>query len=175
MGATGAIIMGFFGAVFAAMTLAMPLGAGGWIVALPFLVFLVIAGAAWRVLRMPGSGIVMSKRAETITMWSSIGEGLGLFLAANLVINLGRSDLLMPAMALVVGLHFLPMGFGIPFRPFVVLGGVLLVAAVAGAVTPMPAGGVISGFAAAIALWAAAAMAINRDRLAKRGEGGVKA
>ena len=171
MGATGAIVMGFFGAVFATMTMAIPLGERRAVLALPFLAFLGMAVAAWRVLRAPGAGVAMSKRAETITLWSSIGEGLGLFLAANLVMNIGRPDLLMPAMALVVGLHFLPMGFGIPFRPFLVLGGALLVAALAGMVISAPTGPAVSGFAAAIVLWGASALAIMRDRRAKRGSG----
>jgi MFS family permease len=36
-------------------------------------------------------------------------EGLGIFLAVNIVINLGHPDLIIPAIALVVGLHFYPM------------------------------------------------------------------
>jgi hypothetical protein len=36
-------------------------------------------------------------------------EGLGIFLAVNIVINLGHSDLIIPAIALVVALHFYPM------------------------------------------------------------------
>ena len=51
-------------------------------------------------------------------MWSSIGEGVGLFAAAQLTISLGHRELLLPAMALVVGLHFLPIALAVPFRPF---------------------------------------------------------
>ena len=47
-------------------------------------------------------------------MWSSIGEGVGLFVAAQTVISLGHREMLLPAMALVVGLHFLPMAYAIP-------------------------------------------------------------
>ena len=36
-------------------------------------------------------------------------EGLGIFLAVNIVINLGHPDLIIPAIALIVGLHFYPM------------------------------------------------------------------
>jgi hypothetical protein len=36
-------------------------------------------------------------------------EGLGIFLAVNIVINMGHPDLIIPAIALVVGVHFYPM------------------------------------------------------------------
>ncbi|MGZ3755591.1 MAG: hypothetical protein ACXVAY_08135 [Mucilaginibacter sp.] len=39
-----------------------------------------------------------------------IGEGLGIFIAVNVVVNIGHPELVVPAIALVVGLHFFPMG-----------------------------------------------------------------
>jgi hypothetical protein len=36
-------------------------------------------------------------------------EGLGIFIGINIVINLGHPDLVIPVLALVVGLHFYPM------------------------------------------------------------------
>lgn len=36
-------------------------------------------------------------------------EGLGIFIAVNIVINLGHPELVIPAIALVVGLHFYPL------------------------------------------------------------------
>jgi hypothetical protein len=167
MGAWGAIIMSFFGAVFAAMTLGLPLHLDGVVLGLPFLAFLLIALAAYRVIRLPGEGVAPSGQAERVIMWSSIGEGVGLFLAAEIVINLGHRDLLLPAMALVVGLHFLPMAYAIPFRPFYLLGGALLAAAAIGFGLGQPLGGAISGFAAALALTAAALLALRRDMRAK--------
>ena len=78
-------------------------------------------------------------------MWSSIGEGIGLFLAANIVINLHRPDLLLPAMALVVGLHFLPIAFAAGFRPFYVLGLALIAVASSGFIVGEPTGGSLAG------------------------------
>ncbi|WP_367866032.1 hypothetical protein [Pedobacter sp. WC2423] len=37
------------------------------------------------------------------------GEGIGIFIAVNIVINLHHRELIMPAIALVVGLHFIPL------------------------------------------------------------------
>lgn len=51
-------------------------------------------------------------RGKKDGMWFGIifgGEGLGIFIAVNLVINLGHPDLVIPVIALVVGLHFYPM------------------------------------------------------------------
>ena len=168
MGAVGAIIMSFFGALFAAMTLALQLHWTGPPLLLPFLPFIAIAILASRVLRMPGPGIAPSARGERVILWSSIGEGVGLFVAANLVVNVGHRELLLPAMALVVGLHFLPMAWGIPFRPFAYLGFCLLLSAFAGYVVPQPFGGEIAGAAAAIALVLAALLAVRRDWRARR-------
>jgi hypothetical protein len=46
-------------------------------------------------------------------MWFGIifgAEGLFIFLGVNLVRNLGHTDLIIPTIALVVGLHFYPLG-----------------------------------------------------------------
>jgi len=104
---------------------------------------------------------------ERAILWSTMGEGIGLFLASNIVINIHRPDLLLPSMALVVGLHFLPIAFVAGFRPFYVLGAGLIVAAVAGLLIGAPTGGEVAGFMAAGALWVASVIAIGRDRLAK--------
>lgn len=167
MGAWGAIIMGFFGAVFASLTMFWQWRVDGPSLALPFLAAAAIALAAMRIIRLPGQGLVPSPAADRAIMWSSIGEGVGLFLAANLVVNLHHPELLLPAMALIVGLHFLPIAYAAPFRPFYALGAALILAAAAGFVLPAPSGGIVAGFAAAAALWTAAFFALRRDRRAK--------
>lgn len=168
MGAWGAIIMGFFGSVFATLTLALQYHLGGAMLAVPLVLFLVIAALAAQTLRQPGHGMAPSPRARRVIMWSSIGEGVGIFVAVNLVRNLHRPDLLLPAMALVVGLHFLPIARATLFRPFYWLGGALILAAVAGLLAPTSLGGTVAGLAAAGALWIAALLAVRRDQRARR-------
>jgi len=170
VGAWGGLIMGFFGAVFAALTLYWQWHLSGVVVAAPFMGFAVIALAATYVIRSPNEGMRPSPKAERAIMWSSIGEGIGLFLAANIVVNLHRPELLLPSMALVVGLHFLPIAFAAGFRPFYALGATLVIAAIAGVVIAAPVGGAVAGFMAAGALWFAAGMAVRRDWLAKGGK-----
>jgi hypothetical protein len=159
--------MSFFASVFGAMTLALEFGWTGGALAFPFLAFAAVALAAAMVIRRPGEGISPSARAERVIMWSSIGEGVGLFVAANLAINLGHRELLLPAMALVVGLHFLPIAFAVPFRPFYVLGLALLGASAFGFAAGPQYGGTVAGFAAAAALLVAALIAVVRDARAK--------
>ena len=169
MGAWGAIIMSFFGAAFAALTLYWQYGVAGFTLAIPFFVFVAIGFAALQVLRRPGTGLVPSPRAERALMWAGIGEGLGLFLAGNIVMNLHRPDWLLPSMALVVGLHFLPIAWAAHFRPYFVLGAALVLAAMVGFGVQAPLGGTIAGLMAALALWTAALLAVRRDALAKAG------
>ena len=168
MGAWGAIIMAFFGALFAALTLHWQWHVSAIALAAPYLVFAVIAGAALWVLRMPGEGLTPSASARRVIMWGSTAEGVGLFVAANIVINLHRPHLLLPAMALVVGLHFLPIAAAMAFRPFYILGAALIVAALTGFVAPPAIGAAIAGGMGALSLWLAAALAVRRDWHARR-------
>jgi hypothetical protein len=163
MGPSGAIIMGFFGTFFAVMGLVPLVGAHSPLLILPLLVgggLIVMAAAGMR------RGLYRNERpprAGKVIMWSSIAEGVGIFLAANLLQNLGRPDLLLPAIAAIVGLHFLPMAYAIPFRPFYGEGIALLVVAAVGFVLPAPAGAVFAGETAAIALWIASFAALRRS------------
>jgi len=167
MGVWGAIIMGFFGAVFAAATLALPLQWTGAAIGLPFVGFAVILVAAIVVIRQPGTGFTLSRQGRRAILWSSTAEGIGIFLAVNIVNNLGHPEWLLLAMALVVGLHFLPIAYAMPFRFFYLLAAALFAAAASGFVIGAAVGATIAGFAAATALWLAALLALVRDSRAK--------
>lgn len=168
MGAQGAVIMSFFGAVFASLTLYWQEHVTGFALGLPFVVFAVISSAAARILRLPGRGLTPSRAARRTIAWSSAAEGVGLFIVANIVMTARRPDLLLPAMALVVGVHFLPIARATRFWPFYIVGLALIVAAAAGFVLSSTGGGSLSGFAAATALWCAAGAAVLRDRKTRR-------
>lgn len=168
MGSRGAVIMGFFGAVFAALTMHRQWQIVGITLAVPFIVSLAIWVAAAQTIRLKGNGIDMSERTKKALIWSSAGEGIGIFVAVNIVNNLKRPDLLLPAMALVVGLHFLPIGHAASFRPFYTLGVVLLLSAAIGFMVAAPVGGQIAGIAAALGLWFASVTAVRRERQAKQ-------
>ena len=173
MGARGAIILGFFGALFAALTLNWHMRASGAQLAPPFVVFAMLAFAAVYSMHQPGRGVMPSAAARKAIKWSTIAEGAGLCLISNLVILMHRLDLLLPGMALVVGLHFLPIARAAAFRPFYLLGGTMVVSALVGFIVRAPSGGEIAGFTAATGLWAAAVMAIRRDLTARRSSVGT--
>ncbi|WP_241127195.1 hypothetical protein [Novosphingobium terrae] len=160
--------MSFFGALFAAITLHWQFHVAGPLLALPFLGFAAIGLGAAYVVRQPGTGLEPSPKAARMITISSIGEGVGLFIASNLVVNLHHEAWLLPAMALVVGLHFIPIAHAAAFRPFYALGGGLIIGALAGFVIPAPTGGAISGFLAVICLWIAASAALWRDARFRR-------
>ena len=168
MGAWGALIMSFFGAVFAALTMFWQWHVSSAALAVPFAAFAVIGLMAAHVIRLPGTGIRPSEKAARTIMWSSIAEGVGLFFASNIVLNLHRPELLLPAMELVVGLHFLPIALAAPFRPFYILGAALILSALAGFLMRAPTGGEVAGLMAATCLWIAATVAVRRDWRAKQ-------
>lgn len=163
MGSRSATIMSFFGAVFVALTLAWQWHVSGLALVLPFLVFAFIGFAAHYALRQPGTGIILSSKAKRAFIWASTGEGIGIFIAINIVLNVHRPDWCLPAMALVVGLHFLPIAYGTGFRAYYGLGAALIAVAAIGFAMPMPSGGAFSGFAAAACLWSASVIAVLRD------------
>lgn len=169
MGVWGGIIMGFFGAIFAALTMDWQWHVTGPLLMAPLLGSGVIALVAIHVIRLPGQGVIASERVGRVIVWSSVAEGIGVFLAANIVVNLNRPEWLLPAIALIVGLHFLPIAIAATFRPFYILGTTLIGSAIIGVVAPAPAGGEIAGFSAAAGLYVAAILAVRRDRDAKRG------
>ena len=100
-------------------------------------------------------------------MWSSIGEGAVLFIVNEALINLGRADLILPAMALIVGLHFIPIAYWAPFRQLYALSTVMVVAGMTGLMLTQPVGGTIAGFTAAGALTIASIAAVWREWSAK--------
>lgn len=169
MRAQGGIILSFFGSLFAATTMYWQLHIFSNALAVPYVVFVGIGLLAAYVIRLPGNGIILSDTVKRAVMWSSLAEGAGIFLAANIVINLHRPEWLLPAIALIVGLHFLPIAFASAFPVLYALASVMIFSSVVGALVPAPAGGEISGFTAALSLWVAALLAVHRDWRAKQG------
>ena len=168
MGVWGAVIMSFFGAVFAALTMYWQRHIEGIALAIPFVVFLIVVLQTIYIIRLPGGRNVLSKQAERAIMWSSIAEGVGLFIASNIVANLHRPEWQLPMMALVVGLHFLPIAFAASYRPFYALGAALILSALIGFVAAVPTGGEIAGGMAATSLWIAAFLGLTRDLRSKK-------
>jgi hypothetical protein len=163
MGPAGAGIMGFFGAVFFIAALGPVIGWMNPLFLLPIGGFGYIAIRSNALVRR-GSPAQRegTARAGKVIVWSSIGEGIGILIVVNVLANVGRADLILPGIAAVVGLHFLPMAYGIPFRAFYAVGSALLIAATLGMLLPQPTGAAVAGIAAAASLWIASAAALRR-------------
>ena len=131
--ATGALVVTGFGTLWAGAGL-LGAGAPAW----SWLVLCVLATAlaanAIRILRttppvdaaaLPAELAARRRRGDRIFRWAVAGEGVGIFLAVNVVTNLGHPQWQPAAAMLVVGLHFLPLARGFGYRPHVVTGLVL--------------------------------------------------
>jgi len=162
MGSTGAIIMGSFAGIFCISGLGPAIG---WKNPLMLIPIAVVAFIAIRVVALSrkGTAKLATARAEKVITWSSIGEGVGIPIVVLVLVNLGHSDLNLPGIATVVGLHFLPMAYAIPFRAFYAVGIALLIAATIGFLLRQPVGSEVAGVAAAAALWIASFTALSRE------------
>ena len=165
MGPWGALIMSFFGASFCTWASVLLAGWASPLLAVGPLVFLTLAAVASRKIRRSSKGAYSpSPEAARIMSLSSAAEGVAIPIVALTLANTGHADATLPGIALVVGLHFLPMAWAIPFRPFYVLAAVLVIAACAGFLVGQPNGSILVGYIAALTLWTASILAIARRR-----------
>ncbi len=164
MGPWGTVIMGFFGGVFFAAADVIALG-WNFTLIVPVLVFGAMATiAARKIGQAPAGRFDAGRKAGRIIAAATSAEGVGIPMVALVLLNTGHGDEVLPGIAVVVGLHFLPMAYGIPFRPFYVLGSFLLLGAVAGFLLRQPEGSIVAGMAAAGVLWAASWLALRGRR-----------
>jgi hypothetical protein len=92
------------------------------------------------------------------------GEAIAILVVANVVINFGRPDLLFPAIAAVVALHFFPMAKAVSFPPYHLTAVALLVVAGLSLTVPSPIRIAVTGFGSAIVLWATVSFAIRAPK-----------
>jgi hypothetical protein len=152
---TGIVILSIFATLWLAISklnlapITWPVIFGGACVS-SFLIFL-----SYRLPRQSSAvSAAESKRVGRIYMWSSIGEGIGIFLIVNILANVGLADRFMAGIALAVGLHFIPPAVLIPRRGDLCLAAVLLVVAAVGfAIPSAPHAALFVGVMGALTLW----------------------
>ena len=156
--ATGALVVTVFGTLWAgAGLLASGAPAWEWVV-LSTIVTSLVANAIQRLrttppvdaAALPADVVARRLRGDRIFRWAVAGEGVGIFLAVNVVGNLGHPQWQPAAALLVVGLHFLPLASAFGYRPHIVTGLALMAWALAwpwlfAAGAMAPAGWVIAG------------------------------
>jgi len=163
MGPWGAIIMSVFAAILGAVGIASKTDGFGWAILLPLAISAVLTW--WAIVRLGSERAdetTADKRVGRIVMWASVGEGVGIFVLANVFANVGLAARLVPGIAAIVGLHFVPMAYAIPFPRFYALAAALLVVAAAGFTVGVGEAALVGGVGAAVGLWAASALALGR-------------
>lgn len=116
--ATGLLMMAFFTGLWAGIAyggMQLSLFRFGLFIFLFLIVLFIIYGIKFFGIAKQFPDVLSSEdkaKKKRMGKWFGIifgAEGLGIFLAVNIVINLNHPDLIIPAIALVVGVHFYPM------------------------------------------------------------------
>ena len=150
---TGIMIMSAFALVWAVLAL---LGMDGppWLGIVPAAITAGIVWAGWR--RLPPSRDANDPEEKRVgrlvAVWSAI-EGAGIFLAIFAVQLVGHPEAVLPAIAVVVGLHFLPLARGLPRPSYYLTGAALIVAGAIGEALPAAQIVLFTGLTAAVILW----------------------
>ena len=152
----GAIIMSFFAAIwFALGVLSAGMGWGVALLGVPLSALTILAAKQAQRGAVPRSA-AEEKRTRTVIGWASAFEGVMIPVACIACAALGRPDLTLAAIAVVVGLHFLPMAYlldkpGYYLTAFAMMGiGIGIVAALRAG----PLRSALIGPCAAVILWA---------------------
>ena len=160
MGPWGALIFAIFAAAFFMAGLAPTVGSAspalllGLVLAAP-----VAIRAIQRIVRPdPPGGL----RTGRVIMWSTMTEAAAIVLVVNVFRAIGLDDVVLPGIAAVVSLHFIPIGLAAGLRRFQALTIAMMAAALAGFAIGGPAGTAVTGICAALTLWLAGIFALRR-------------
>ena len=133
MTAAGAMIM----AVFAAIWWVVGIRASAHGSVLMYSIPLFITGAIITAALRRGPGTVPlsseedSRRGRLVGIASGV-EGVLIFVAVNVLANIGKRDFFAPIVAVIVGLHFLPLARWLPARFYYVTSALLVGLGIAG-------------------------------------------
>jgi hypothetical protein len=118
--ATGLCLMSFFTLIWSAIAYGGLHPGGYWALVLIFpvlcIVFMINAIRLFRIAKYfpDDTSPEAVARGKKMGKWFGIifgGEGLVIFIAINVLTNLGHPELTIPVMALIVGLHFYPLAW----------------------------------------------------------------
>ena len=119
----------------------------------PVISVLLVVFARGRLKGEPARAPADKKRAGRVLALAGAGEGLAMFVAANVLLNLGRLDDLFPVCAVILGLHFLPLAKWIPTPIYYVTGLLLVLIGLGGLALDAAHRPLAIGLAAAVVLW----------------------
>jgi hypothetical protein len=156
------IVLNFFAAAWCIWGL-QAAGRPVWSWVFPAIASLVIGAICLRAT----AGVPRRSREEgarigrLIGIWSGI-EAAGILVAVNVLAGVGRERLVVPAVAVIVGLHFFPLARGIPAPAYGVLGWALVVLGAGAMLLPGAYPAPVAAFGAAILLWVTCVALVRR-------------
>ena len=131
---------------------------------------LLIAVASSRLKGEPARSAAEKKRMGRLFGLASFGEGLAIAVVGNLLIHLHAVDYMFPALAVIVGLHFLPLAKWVPVRAYYVTGPLLVLIGLGGLALHGEHRPLAIGLMSAVVLWGTCLV-----KLAKPGKAAVPA
>jgi hypothetical protein len=162
---SGVTVLGIFAFLWAAAAIVGD-GRSLWLLALPLALSSGLYLWAARTPSPPRPPEVERRIGRAVAIWSAV-EGAAIFLAVNVLINLGARDAVPAAIAMIVGLHFLPLARAFPQPLYYWTGALLVLAGAAGLLLPAGHRLAIVGGLAALILWSSAVVLIARGRRAQ--------
>ena len=149
----GVWILNIFAAVWGAVGLAA-FGAPIWAWAAPALLSLAVgAYSASLSGRQPARGPDDGRRiGRLVGIWSSV-EGVAILIAVNVVRMAGLTRFTAPVVGVIVGLHFIPLARGIPYKAYYFTGAALIAVSLASVPLPGVYSQAVTGVGCMLVLW----------------------
>ncbi|MBA2935087.1 hypothetical protein HZF05_13380 [Sphingomonas sp. CGMCC 1.13654] len=160
MGPWGALIFAIFATAFFMAGLAPTVGQASPILLLGLVLAApIVIRAIQRVVRPDPPGGIQTGR---VIMWSTMAEAVGILLIVNIFHAAHMDDVILPGIAAVVSLHFIPIGLAANLRRFQALTAAMMACAVAGFAIRGATGTMVTGLGAALTLWIGGIFALQR-------------
>ena len=172
MSNVGAIIMGVFAAIWWLVGVRASGHGSPLTYGIPLLVtgLIIVAALRGRHRFEPVSPEEHARRGRLVGIASG-GEGLAILLAVNVLVNLGLSDYAAPVIAIIVGLHFVPLAQWLPARLYYGTSALLIVLGICGFMLRPPAQRLlIVSVGAASVLWLTCVIVLARARIMRDGQ-----
>jgi hypothetical protein len=170
MTVTGALILAFFATVWWIVGLRAAGHGPALLYLVPVLVAVALGSVFGGLTHRRGASPSAADPAEEarrgrLVGWASAAEGIVIFIASNVLVNIGHRDAIAPVIALVVGAHFVPLARGLPAPAYYLTAGALLCLGVIGlTIGDVPTRLTLVSAGAAGVLWLTAFSALYRAR-----------
>ena len=143
-------VLTIFGAIWGGIGLAR----FGWpVMAVPVVISVMLIAWASRIAAPVRAAADASRIGRLIGIWTMV-EGIAIFATFALTPVLGIPDAAVPILAIVVGLHFLPIARGIPTPVYYATGSAMIATGAIALLLPAADRHAATGIPCAIILWA---------------------